>query len=577
MVDSCRVFDILKSTESFIFAHALRVECAGIAGGPNSGIDATIPGNLGCVELIEYGIEKRLLCQPRREVPIPRGLNQIEFSLHTGRNKILTSTCIGSSIAPDQQLRLHDECERLWTYLLPSPATRYHPAMRLAHFSLLAILAVSAYAQPAAQSPAASAPTSPEIEAVYPEAHALYLDIHQHPELSSHETQTAAKLAARLRALGYEVTEHVGGTGIVAILKNGVGPTVMLRTELDALPVEEKTGLPYASTVHAKDDSGRDVPVMHACGHDLHMAAIIGTATVLAHSKETWHGTLMLIGQPAEETITGAKAMLDDGFLTRFARPDFAIALHVENRSPAGTVGIVPGAYSTNADSLRITIYGKGGHGSAPHTAIDPIVIAARTILALQTIVSREVKPGEMAVVTVGYIRAGTKNNIIPDQAELGLTVRTFKPEIRKQVLAAIARIVKAEAEAAGAPREPLIEHYEQTNSVYNDPALSARLRPVLESALGKENVLTAEPITASEDFSYFLEQGIPGFYFSLGGADPEKFAQAKAEGVSLPSNHSPLFAPDVSPSLHTAIAAEVAVMRNLLSVSGQKASASSK
>ena len=434
--------------------------------------------------------------------------------------------------------------------------------MQPAHVLLLAILITTAQAQ---------SPSSKEVDAVYPDAQALYLDIHQHPELSSHETQTAAKLASRLRALGYGVTEHVGGTGIVAILKNGAGPTVMFRTELDALPVEEKTGLPYASTVRTKDDSGREVPVMHACGHDVHMAALIGTATILAHSKETWHGTLLLIGQPAEETITGAKAMLADGFLTRFPKPDFALALHVENRFPAGVVGVTPGTYDTNADSLRITIYGKGGHGSAPQTAIDPIVIAARTILSLQTIVSREVKPTEMAVITVGYIRAGTKNNIIPDQAELGLTVRTFKAEVRKQVLAAITRIINAEAQAGGAPREPLIERYEQTDSVYNDPALTERMRAVLESALGKENVVTAEPITASEDFSYFVEQGIPGFYLSMGGADPEKFAAAQKAGETLPSNHSPLFAPDVSPSLHTAITAEVAMLRNLLSSTAAK------
>jgi amidohydrolase len=411
----------------------------------------------------------------------------------------------------------------------------------------------------------AQTPTSKEVDLVYPEARALYIDIHQSPELSGHETQTAAKLADHLRKLGYDVTEHVGGTGIVALLKNGAGPTVMLRTELDALPVEEKTGLPYASKVHAKDDADNDVPVMHACGHDLHMAAMIGTAIIMAHSKDTWHGTLMLLGQPAEETISGAKAMLADGFLKRFPKPDVAVALHVGNLLPAGTVGIVPGIYNTNADSIRITIYGKGGHGSAPHTTIDPIVIAARTILSLQTIVSREVKPGQLAVVTVGYVHAGTKNNIIPDQAELGITVRTNKTDVRKQVLAAIDRIAKAEAEAAGAPRPPLIEHYEATDLVYNDPALAERLRPVLEAALGKENVVSEEPITGSEDFSYFVEQGIPGFYFSLGGADPEKLAAAKTAGTQLPSNHSPLFAPDVDPTLHTGITAEVAVLRNLL------------
>jgi amidohydrolase len=411
----------------------------------------------------------------------------------------------------------------------------------------------------------AQGPSSKEVEAVYPETHEVYVQIHQNPELSGHETQTAAKLAERLRSLGYEVTEHMGGTGIVAILKNGAGPTVMLRTELDALPVEEKTGLPYASKVHAKDDAGHEVPVMHACGHDLHMAAIFGTAAVMAHSKDTWHGTLMLIGQPAEETIGGAKGMLAEGLFTRFPKPDFAVAMHVANLLPAWTVGITPGIYNTNADSLRITIYGKGGHGALPQTTIDPIVIAARTILTLQTIPAREVKPGELAIVTVGYVRAGTKNNVIPDQAELGLTVRTNKTEVRQQVMAAITRIVNAEAAAAGVPKAPLIEHYESTDLVYNDPALAERLKPALEATLGKDHVVMEDPIPASEDFSYYIQQGVPGFYFSLGGADPQKFAEAKASGTNLPSNHSPLFAPDVDPALHTGISAEVAVLRVLM------------
>lgn len=435
--------------------------------------------------------------------------------------------------------------------------------MKWSAFVLLVGVTASACAQ--------SAAVPKEVQAVYPDAHALYVDLHQHPELSSHETQTAAKLAGRLRSLGYDVTEHVGGTGIVAILKNGPGPTVMLRTELDALPVEEKTGLAYASKVRTKDDRGQDVAVMHACGHDLHMASIAGTGAIMAQSRTTWHGTLMLIGQPAEETIGGADGMIKDGLLTRFPRPDVAVALHVGNELPAGKVGVVPGIYDTNSDSLRITIYGKGGHGSAPHTAIDPIVIAARTILALQTIPSREVKPGEMTVITVGYIRAGTKNNIIPDQAELGLTVRTYKADIRRQVLAAIARITKAEAQSAGAPREPLIERLEFTDAVYNDPALAQRLRSALESTLGKDNVVSEEPQTASEDFSYFVKQGIPGFYFNLGGADPEKLAQAKAAGTTLPSNHSALFAPDVEPALETGITAEVAVLRNLLNSSAEE------
>jgi hippurate hydrolase len=410
---------------------------------------------------------------------------------------------------------------------------------------------------------AAAAP--PEVDAVYSSAHALYVELHQHPELSRHEIRTAAKLATQLRALGYAVTERVGGTGVVAMLRNGPGHTIMLRTELDALPVEEKTGLTYASTVHAKDDAGNDVSVGHMCGHDLHMSALVATADIMAHSRNTWHGTLMLIGQPAEETVSGAEAMVKDGLFTRFARPDAALALHVGSELPAGKVGVVPGIYDTNADSLRITIFGRGGHGSAPHTTVDPIVIAARTILALQTIPSREVKPGELAVITVGYIHAGTKNNIIPDQAELGLTVRTYKADVRKQVLAAITRITIAEAEGAAAPRAPSIDRYEGADAVYNDPGLAQRLRTVLEDAFGRDNVVTQGPITASEDFSIFVEQGIPGFYLNLGGADAQKLAAAQASGTHLPSNHSALFAPDVDPALHTGITAEVAMLRELL------------
>jgi amidohydrolase len=428
--------------------------------------------------------------------------------------------------------------------------------------SLSLTLLVFAHVQPATAATA-------EVDAAYPRAYALYVDLHEHPELSGYETRTAAKLATELRSLGYTVTEHVGGTGVVAILRNGAGKTVMLRTELDALPVEEQTGLAYASKVRAKDAAGRDVPVGHMCGHDLHISALVATAGIMARSRNSWRGTLILIGQPAEETISGASAMVQDGLFTRFPRPDVLLALHVGNELPAGEVGITSGIYDSNADSLRITIYGKGGHGSAPHTTVDPIVIAARTILALQTIVSREVKPGEFAVVTVGYINAGTKNNIIPDRAELGLTVRTYKAEVRKTVLEAIPRIANAEAQAAGAPRAPTIERYETTDAVYNDPALTQRLRTVLEGALDKSSVVTEEPITASEDFSVFVEQGIPGFYLSLGGADPQKYEAAKAAGTHLPSNHSSLFAPDVDPAMHTAISAEVAMLRDLLKADG--------
>lgn len=435
--------------------------------------------------------------------------------------------------------------------------------MKSLRLFLLILLSASASAQTSA--------SATEVAVIYADAHKLYIDLHETPELSSHETLTSAKLASRWRTVGYEVTEHIGGTGVVAVLKNGSGPVVMLRTELDALPVEEKTGLAYASKVHAKDAAGNDVPVMHACGHDLHMAAIFGTAAIMASTKSTWHGTLVLVGQPAEETISGAARMVKDGLFTRFPRPDVAVALHVTNLLPAGKIGIVPGIYDSNADSLRITIYGKGGHGAMPDTTVDPIVIAARTVLALQTIPSREVKPGELAIVTVGYFHSGTKNNIIPDQAELGLTVRTYKAKVRSQVLAAISRITKAEAEAAATPRDPSIERYEGTDAVYNDPALAQRLETPLEAALGKENVAMDGPHTGSEDFSAFIAQGIPGFYFELGGANPEKFSEAKAAGTNLPSNHSSLFAPDVDPALHTGIAAEVAVLRNLLNASPEE------
>ncbi len=404
-----------------------------------------------------------------------------------------------------------------------------------------------------------------QVASVFPEARALYVDLHEHPELSSHETRTAAVLAERLRALGYEVTEHVGGTGVVAILKNGPGPTVMLRTELDALPVEEKTGLPYASKLRTKNDSGVEVPVMHACGHDVHMSSLWGTAAILSRTRETWHGTLMLIAQPAEETVGGAKGMVADGLFTRFPKPDVGVAMHDTNALPAGEAGITPEYALSNADSVRITVFGKGGHGAAPETTVDPIVIAASIVLRLQTIVSREIHPGDAAVITVGYLQSGTKNNIIPDHAVMGLTVRSYKTEVRRHLLEAIARIAKAEAEAGGAEKMPLVETLESTSAVYNDPVLARHLLPVLEAALGKGNVKIMPPWMASEDYSVYVEQGVPSFYFMLGVADPGKWKEAQATGNPLPSNHSPFFAPDADPSLRAGIAAEVAVLRDLL------------
>ena len=420
---------------------------------------------------------------------------------------------------------------------------------------LVFALAVSALAQ--------TSPLASEVDGVFPAARSLYLDLHQNPELSSHELRTASELANKLRGLGYEVTEHVGGTGIVALLKNGKGPTVMLRTELDALPVEEKTGLPYASHARAKDDQGHDVAVMQACGHDMHMASLYGAAEIMEKSRQQWHGTLMLIGQPAEETLAGAKAMLADGLFTRFPKPNFGLALHTSNELPAGKIGLSAGYRKANADALRVTVYGRGGHGSKPESTIDPVLITAKIVVALQAIVSREIRPGEPAVISVGLMQAGTKNNIIPDEGVLGLSVRSYSPEVRQKLLASIQRVVEAEAKAGGAVRVPMIEHSESTDAVYNDPDLTQRLRPALALALGDANVVEVPPVMASEDYSAFIQQGVPSVYLSLGGADPQAWSTAK--GADMPSNHSSLFYPDLEPTLRTGMTTEVAALKTLL------------
>jgi hippurate hydrolase len=410
------------------------------------------------------------------------------------------------------------------------------------------------------------AQTAAELDRVYPAAESLYLDLHQHPELSLHEVQTAAKVAERLKSFGYEVTTGVGGTGVVALLKNGPGPTIMLRTELDALPVLEQTGLPYASKVTTKDDSSATVPVMHACGHDLHMAALAGTADIMAHNRQQWHGTLMLIGQPAEERIKGAEAMLKDGLFTRFPKPDYALAVHDTDALPAGEVGYTPGFALTSSDSVDITIYGRGAHGSRPHVAVDPIVIGARIVLALQTIVSREIKPGDHAVITVGSFQAGTKNNIIPDTAKLLLTVRAYKPEVRAHLLVAITRVAKGESMAGGATKEPLIEHPETTPATYNDPELTAKVAAALTKALGPENVKPLEPDFPSEDFSlYYTEGRVKSTMIRVGATNPETFAAAQKSGEILPGLHTARFAPDLKPSLRTAIHSEVAALMELM------------
>jgi hippurate hydrolase len=420
-------------------------------------------------------------------------------------------------------------------------------------FSLVVALGTPAFA---AEISGPAAPVVSGLTGIYADLDALYIDLHQTPELSLHEEKTAAKMADRLRRLGFEVTERVGGFGVVGILKNGKGPTVMLRTDLDALPVEEKTGLPYASKVTAADDSGATVSVMHACGHDVHMTSWIGAATLLTKAKDKWRGTLMMVGQPAEEKGGGARMMLQDGLFTKFPKPDFAVAIHDSAQAPSGTIGYTPGFALANVDSVDLTIFGKGGHGAYPHTTVDPIVIAARTVVALQTIVGRENNPLDPAVVTVGSIHAGTKHNIIPDEAKLQLTVRSYKEDVRKRLLSAIERIAKAEAVAAGAPKPPEVSVTEGTPATYNDPALTKRIAGSLSKAFGGSRVQETEPVMGGEDFAEYGRAGVPSVIFWVGAVAPEKFEAAKKAGTALPSLHSPLFAPDREATLKTGVSA---------------------
>ena len=403
--------------------------------------------------------------------------------------------------------------------------------------------------------------SSAELDRLYPELQKLYLDLHQSPELSLHEAKTGETLVAQLRPLGYEVTANVGGYGVVAVLKNGAGPTVLFRTDTDALPVEEKTGLPFASRVRTADGT----PVMHACGHDLHMSAWVGTAKWMAAHKDRWSGTLMLIAQPAEEIVKGARAMIADGLYTRFPKPEFALAIHDDSSLPAGQVGYTPGYALANSDSIDITVFGKGGHGAQPQSTVDPIVIAARIVSGLQTLVSRQNDPLDPVVVTVGQIHGGTKNNIIPDQVLLGLSVRTYKKEVRARVLQGIERVAKAEADLAGAPRPPEVKLTEGTIAVYNDPKLTQRLATALRSSLGENNVLEIPPKMVSEDFSYYAQDGIPEAMFHVGAVNPAKFAQAQRSATPLPSLHSARFAPDFQPTLYTAMETEITELLELM------------
>ena len=409
------------------------------------------------------------------------------------------------------------------------------------------------------------APSEQQVDAVYPQMKTLYEDLHRNPELSLHEEKTAAKIADQLRKLGYDVTTGVGGTGVVGILKNGAGPTVMIRAELDALPVLEKTGLPYASHATTHNDQGVEVPIMHACGHDLHMSVGMGTAAILAQNKAHWHGTFIYVGQPAEERIMGATAMLKDGLFTRFPKPDYVFAVHDTNYAPAGKVAYVSGYAMSNADSVDVTIYGKGGHGSAPELTIDPIVIAARTILAWQTIISREKSTLDPGVITVGTIHGGTKNNIIPDEVKLQLTVRSYKDDVRQHLLAAIERVVDGEAAVAGAQKKPTVTVVEGVSAVYNDPATTQRVVSALANTLGKDNVVEGKPLMASDDFAEYGKAGVPSVMLSLGAVNPAKFDAAQKSGEPVTSPHSSLFAPDEEPSLKTGIMVETAAVLELL------------
>jgi amidohydrolase len=405
----------------------------------------------------------------------------------------------------------------------------------------------------------------------FPSLFELYKHLHTHPELSLHEEKTSQRVAEELRKIeGLQVTEHIGGFGVVGVLKNGNGPTILVRCDLDALPVKEQTGLPYASAVTTKDDSGKEVSVMHACGHDIHMTSLVGTARILSQLRAKWSGTIVFIGQPAEERVGGARMMLEDGLYEKFPKPDFCLALHDASDLAAGTVGYVPGYALANVDSVDITIHGVGGHGAYPHTTKDPIVLASEIVLALQTIVSREIQPGEPAVVTVGSIHGGTKNNIISDEVKLQLTLRSYTDEVRQQTTEAVKRIVRGQALSAGIPENLLPEvkfGADFTPATYNDPKLVQRLAAVWENWFGKTNVIQAKPVMGGEDFSEYgrTREKIPIFIFWVGAMQPEVVEESRKSGKPLPSLHSPFFAPVPEPTIKTAITAMSAAVLELM------------
>ena len=402
-----------------------------------------------------------------------------------------------------------------------------------------------------------SGPILGNLDGLLPGLEAIYKDIHSHPELSMQENRTAGVAADHLRSAGYEVTTGVGKTGVVGLLRNGEGPIVMLRADMDALPVLEATGLPYASKITAIDSAGKTVPVMHACGHDIHVTWLIGAATLFARSLGAWRGTLMAVFQPAEETAEGSQAMIDDGLFKRFQKPDVILGQHVMSM-PAGVIAGRIGVTTSAADSLQIRLFGRGAHGSMPEASVDPVVMAASTVLRLQGIVSREVPPTEAAVVTIGVLQAGTKENVIPDEAIIKLNVRTFDEGVRKLVLAAIERIVNAEAVASGAPRKPEITPLDSYSLTSNDPDATMRVRDALRAYFPADSVQETKPTMASEDFGSFgSEWHVPSVFWFVGGTDPEAYAKAKKEGTisQIPTNHNPHFAPVIHPTLETGVA----------------------
>src|SRR5216117_2364883 len=412
----------------------------------------------------------------------------------------------------------------------------------------------------------------------------IYKDIHSHPELSAHEERTAALVAKELRAAGCQVTEHLGkyeksdlnGYGVVGVMKNGDGPTVLVRTDMDALPVEEETGLPYASKTVAQNDEGKDVHVMHACGHDAHMAAFIGTARALAKLKNQWHGTIVFVAQPAEETGTGARALLRDGLYQKFGKPDFALGFHDKADLETGRIGVTEGYTTANVDSVDVTVRGVGGHGEYPHKTKDPIVLAAEIINAWQTIASRENNPLDPIVVTVGSIHGGTKHNIIPDEVKMQLTVRTYKPDVRERVLADIDRIAKGCAAAAGLPPQlaPIVNVSKDLfcPATYNNPELTKRLVDVWKHSLGNENVELVDPTMGGEDFSEYSlpDHSIPAVDFHIGAVEPAKIAEFKKEGKELPTLHSSKFAPVPEPTIRVGIIGMTSAVLELMKKSSR-------